>query len=148
MCVCASVTWSCPTLQSHGLQPARLFRPWDSTGKSTGVGSLSLLQGIFLTQGSNPGLLHCRQIFYHLSYREVPRCYIGNLKIQHAFPTSSDSYPPKYYRFSKLLNLSTQLVLWQKSIPKGQKEYNLNVISALTLVDLFWSPSLKINILK
>ena len=31
-----------------------------------------LLQGIFLTQGSKPGLLHCRQVLYHLSYREVP----------------------------------------------------------------------------
>ena len=43
----------------------RLFYPWDSLGKNTGVGSHSLLQGIFLTQGSNLGLLHCRQILYH-----------------------------------------------------------------------------------
>ena len=35
--------------------------PWDSPGKNTGVGCHFLLQGIFLTQGSNPGLLHCRQ---------------------------------------------------------------------------------------
>ena len=39
--------------------------PWNSAGKNTGVGSLSLLQGIFPTQGSNPGVLHCRQILYH-----------------------------------------------------------------------------------
>ena len=37
--------------------------------KNTGVGSLSLLQGIFLTQELNQGLLHCRQILYHLSYQ-------------------------------------------------------------------------------
>ena len=37
--------------------------------KSTGMGSHSLLQGIFLTQGSNPALLHCRQIIYHLSHQ-------------------------------------------------------------------------------
>ena len=37
--------------------------------KNTGVGSLSLLQGIFLTQGLNWGLLHCRQILYQLSYQ-------------------------------------------------------------------------------
>ena len=37
---------------------------WDSPGKNTGLGSHSLLQGIFLTQGWNPGLLCCRQIFY------------------------------------------------------------------------------------
>ena len=44
--------------------------PWNSPGQNTGVGTLSLLQGIFLTQGSNPGLLHCGQILHHLSYRE------------------------------------------------------------------------------
>ena len=39
---------------------------------NTGVGSLSLLQGIILTQESNQGLLHCRQILYQLSYQESP----------------------------------------------------------------------------
>ena len=55
------------SLQSHGLQPSRLFCPWDSPGKNTGVGYFALLQRIFLTQGSNPRLLHplhCRQILY------------------------------------------------------------------------------------
>ena len=42
--------------------------PWNSPGKNTGVGSLSLLQEIFPTQESNWGLLHCRQILYQLSY--------------------------------------------------------------------------------
>jgi len=46
-------------LQPHGLEPSRLFYPWDSPGKNTGVGSHSLLQDIFPTQGSNPGLLPC-----------------------------------------------------------------------------------------
>ena len=41
--------------------------PWGSPGKNNGVGSHFLLQGIFLTQGSNLGLLHCRHILYHLS---------------------------------------------------------------------------------
>ena len=43
-----------------------LYNPWDSPGQNTGVGSLSLLQGIFPTQGSNPGLPHCRRILYQL----------------------------------------------------------------------------------
>ena len=43
--------------------------PWNSPGQNTGVGSLSLLQGMFLTQGSNPGLSHCRQILYQLSHK-------------------------------------------------------------------------------
>ena len=52
------------SLQSHGL-----YSPWNSPGQNTGVGSLSLLQGIFLYQGSNPGFLHCRRILYHLSHQ-------------------------------------------------------------------------------
>ena len=46
------------SLQSHGLQPPRIFCPWNSSGKNTGVGCTFLLQGIFLIQGSNPSLLH------------------------------------------------------------------------------------------
>ena len=46
-------------LHTHGLQPARLLCPWDSPGKNIGVGCHFLLQGIFPTQESNPGLLHC-----------------------------------------------------------------------------------------
>ena len=47
--------------------------PQNSPGKNTGVGSHSLLQGIFLTQGLNQILLHYRQIFYHLSYKGSPQ---------------------------------------------------------------------------
>ena len=65
-CVSSSVVSSC--LWPHGLYPTRLLRPWDSPGKNTGVGSHSLLQGIFPTQGLNAGLLHCRQILYCLSH--------------------------------------------------------------------------------
>ena len=43
---------------SDSLQPHVLYTPWNSPGKNTGVGSCSLLQGIFPTQGSNPGLPH------------------------------------------------------------------------------------------
>ena len=49
---------------------SRLLRPWDFPGKITGVGSHSLLQEIFPTQGANPGLLHCRQTLYCLSHQE------------------------------------------------------------------------------
>ena len=58
---------------SDSLQPHGLYSPWNSSGQNTGVGSLSLLQGIFPTQGSNPGLLHFRQILYHLSHRKNNR---------------------------------------------------------------------------
>ena len=51
----------CLTLRCHGLQPARLLCSWNSPGKDTRVGIHYLLQGVFPTQGSNPGLLHCRR---------------------------------------------------------------------------------------
>ena len=56
------------SLQPHGLYPARLLCSWNSPDENTGVGIHFLLQGIFLTQGSNPGLPHCRQILSHLSH--------------------------------------------------------------------------------
>ena len=52
---------------SHSLWPHGLYSPWNSPGQNAGVGSLSLLQGTFSTQGLNPGLLHCRQNLYQLS---------------------------------------------------------------------------------
>ena len=68
--------WSC-SVMSDSLPPhgqvacTRLLHPWDFLGKSTGVGCHFLLQGIFPTQGSNPGLLHCRQTLYIWATREV-----------------------------------------------------------------------------
>ena len=60
---CDPVDCSPPGSSVHG----------DSPGKNTGVGCHALLQGIFSTQRSNPGLLHCRWIFYHLSHQGSPR---------------------------------------------------------------------------
>ena len=57
------------SLRPHGLQPTRLLRPWDFPGKNTEVGYHFLLQDIFLTQGLNLGLLHCRQTLYRLSHQ-------------------------------------------------------------------------------
>ena len=58
---------------SDSLRPHGLYSPWNSLGQNTGVGSLSLLQGIFPIQGSSPGLPHCRQILYQLSHKGSPR---------------------------------------------------------------------------
>ena len=58
---------------SDSLQPHGLYSPWNSPGQNIGVRTFSLLQGIFPTQGLNPGLLYCRWILYQLSYRESPR---------------------------------------------------------------------------
>ena len=58
---------------SNSLRPRGLYSPWTSPGQNTGVGILSLLQRIFPTQGSNPGLPYCRQILYQLSHKGSPR---------------------------------------------------------------------------
>ena len=60
--LCENMDCSSPGSSVHG----------DSPGKNTGVGCHVLLQGIFPTQGSNPDLLHCRQILYHLSHQGSP----------------------------------------------------------------------------
>ena len=61
------------SVMSDSLRPHELYNPWNSPGQNAGECSLSLLQGIFPIQGSNPGLLHRRQILYQLSYQGSPR---------------------------------------------------------------------------
>ena len=57
---------------SNSLWPHGLYSPWNSPGQNTGVGRLLLLQGIFPTQGLNPGLLHCRWILYQVRHKGSP----------------------------------------------------------------------------
>ena len=62
----------------------RLLHSWHFLGKSSEVGCHFLLQGIFPTQGSNPGLSHCRQMLYHLSHQAEPkknRCHSNQINI-------------------------------------------------------------------
>ena len=63
MCACSVASVVFDSLQPYGLEPTRLLCPWDSSSKNIGVGCHALLQGIFLTQGSNLCfllLLHCQ----------------------------------------------------------------------------------------
>ena len=84
-------TWSESCLVvSDSLQLHGLYHPWNSLGQNTGVGSLFLLQGIFPTQGLNPGLSHCRQIFYQLSHKVRPRILEWSV-----YPFSSGSSQPR-----------------------------------------------------
>ena len=79
---------SCPTLWTYS--------PWNSLSQNTGVGSLSFLQGTFPTQGSNPGLSHCRQFLYQLSHKGSPRILEWV-----AYPFSSgSSWPRNWTRVS------------------------------------------------
>ena len=75
--VCVSHSVMFDSLQPHG--PTRLLCPWNSPGKNVGVGSHFLLQGIFLTQGSNLGLQHCRQNLYRQSQQGSPKILVMRL---------------------------------------------------------------------
>ena len=64
-----SVLYSTQSVVSDSLRPHRLYSPWNSPGQNAGVGSHSLLQRIFPTQGLNPGLPYCRWILYQLNHQ-------------------------------------------------------------------------------
>ena len=73
-CVCAQSLQSCLTLcNPMDISPSGSSDHGDSPGKNTRVDCHAFLPGIFPTLGSNPGLLHCRQVLYHLSHQESPR---------------------------------------------------------------------------
>ena len=115
---------------------ARLLCPWGSPGKNTGVGCHSLLQGIFPTQESNPGLLHYKQILYQLSYQgscfhffpfyvlqsDWTGCYDLNfflmLSFKTAFPLSS-IYVFIYFSILYLFMLS----LVKSTMPKREETF-------------------------
>ena len=93
--VISFICYMCLESESHSvlsdsLQPHGLYSPGTSPGQNNGVGSLSLLQGIFPTQGSNPGLPYCRWILYQLSHKGSPRILEWV-----AYPFSSGSFQPR-----------------------------------------------------
>ena len=88
------------SLQPHGLQPTRLFCPRDFPGKDPGVGCHFLLRGIFLTQGSNLDLLHCRQIPHHLSYE------VWEEKSKTPWSSLTHPYLPKFKYIQNLITFS------------------------------------------
>ena len=68
-----------------------LLRPWDFQGKSTGVGCHFVLQGIFPTQGSSPGLSHCTQTLYCLSHQGSPKYIESKMQMCRDFALSLDN---------------------------------------------------------
>ena len=94
VCVCVSCSVMSNSLQPQGPQTTRLLCLWNSPGKNTGVGCLSLLQGIFPTQGSNLGLPHCRQIPYHLGQQGSLLIFIYTEETQgtHSAPTPNSLF--------------------------------------------------------
>ena len=82
-CSCLVISVVSDSMWPHVLQPVRLLCPWDSLGKSTEVDCHALLQGIFPTQGSNLGLLHCRWILYRWATRKAPRSECNSSNVKH-----------------------------------------------------------------
>ena len=89
---------SCSVL-SDSLWPHGLNSPWNSLGQNIRMGSLSHLQGLFPTQGSNPGLPHCRWILYQLSHKRNPRIleYVG-YPFSWIFPTQELNWGLLHWR--------------------------------------------------
>ena len=90
-------------------KPARLLCPWDSPGKNTVVGCHFLLQRIFLTQKSNWGLLHCRQVLYQLSCEGSPQEHGVNQKEDKDLKILCWSLPI-FFKTKKFLQISTHKV--------------------------------------
>ena len=102
-----SVSQSCPT--PCDFMDCSLCS-WNSLDKNTGVGCHALFQGIFPTQGLNPGLSNCRQILYHLSHQGSPRKSTGvgcHFLLQGIFPTQGLNPGLSHCR-QKLYHLSHQ----------------------------------------
>ena len=107
MCYYSHESESC-SVMSDSLRPHGLYSPWNSPGQNTGVGSLSLLQGIFSTQGSNPGLPHCRWIPYQLSHKGSPIIRLSN----HFYWASNTRYLYSLCLRSSELHFCFSRLLW------------------------------------
>ena len=118
LCVSCSVVSN--SLRPHGPQPARLLCPWNSPGKNTGAGRHSLLQGIFLTQGSNLGLLHCRQILYCLSHQ-------GSLILD-------KNYDKKDYFMESLFSGSNIWSVFFQTLRYSRKFFLFDLVALLIIV--------------
>ena len=120
------LSWSCPSLlQPHGLQPARLLYPWNSSSKNTRVGSQSLLKGIFPNQWSNLCLLHWRWILYCLSHQRS-----GKIVLKNICETTKDLYLGKTVLRKK--NKKQYYTSWIQSILQSYINQNVMALALKT----------------
>ena len=127
------------SLIPHGLQPTRLLYPWDFPGKNTCRGYHFLFQGIFLTQGSNPCLLHCRRILYPLEPLGKPLCCIRAFSNRWALSIRWS----KYWSFSFSISPSNG---YSRLIPFRIDWFDLLAVQG-TLKSLLQHHSLKASVL-
>ena len=98
------------SLWLYGLSPARLLCLWDFPGMNTGLSCHFLLQGIFLIEGLNSGLLHCRQILFHLSHQG------GIANMSQSCPTKSASCVPPLLHCSEWVTGTVNEMGWVKRL--------------------------------
>ena len=99
--------------------PTSLLCPWNSPGRNTRVGIHSILQGIFLTQGSNRGLSHCRQILYSLSHQGNP--VIGLLSLN---PNGASLIAPLVKNPPAMQETWVRFLGWEDPLGKGKAPYS------------------------
>ena len=138
---------------SDSLQPHGLYSPWNSPGQNAGVGSLSLLQGIFQTQELNQGLLHCRQMLYQLHYQFSSAQSLSRVRLfatpwtaarQASLSITNSRSPPKPMSIESMMS-SNHLILCRPllllpSIFPSIRVFSNNWAVREALVDpLFWT---------
>ena len=141
---CVLVAQACPILFNPMDFSPPGSCPWNSPGKNTGVGCHSLFQGIFPTQGLNPGLLHCRKILYHLSHQGSLNCCIP-ATIYIAFTLYSVQFSRSVAQSCLTLcdpmNYSTPGLLVHHQLPEFTQTHVHRVGDAIQPSHPLWSPS-------
>ena len=132
VCICVSHSVVCNSLRHHGLYSLP-GSSWNSPGKNTGVGCHSLLQGTFPTQGSNPDLLHCRQVPYHPSREaSTARCQSSLELVSYGYNqrnANAETCAAALSAASTLMKLF--LLLWTSSINSSLQPFVLSPIKPI-----------------
>ena len=129
-----------PVLQADSLPSKPQGKP-----KSTGVGSLYLLQQIFLTQESNRGLLHCRRILYQLSYHRSPKWVWKQIHSQSLQKRTQSSQHQDFNFVIECRESSQATVLWSVTY-RTMNKYICVVFSHAVCSSVLWQQQ-KTNIL-
>ena len=134
--------YDCMKVVSDSLWPHGLYNPWNSLGQNTGVDSLSLLQGIFPTKGSNPGLTHCRQILYQLSHKGSTCDWICNDKTPGCLANLHvwAQYQPDSEEKSSFVRSEKKSILWGNGylfLFKCKYQFNCVLFHSVVLIVLF-----------
>ena len=113
--------------------------PWNSPSQKTGVGTLSLLQGIFPTQRLNPGLLHYRWILYQLSHKGGPRILeLSSLSLlQQIFPAQELNQGLLHCRWI-LYQLSYQGSIWAPLFLLALRHLDFRLLASITVKQYFY----------